>query len=184
MADYGMSTHGVPQSQSVDDYGIYFNQGYIWDSLLLNFIPVNSFERNDLREITKQSFYSNNTVFYGHGVGIFVDDDTPIGDLLDNDGDGLIDEELRNGRDDDLDGVVDEEDWGDNDDAGVNGVFDSLDHDNFWPPLAPVRNRYVNFTNEAEYATTPAGSLRFHQRSLDVFTAVSVHPNGLFADLV
>jgi hypothetical protein len=155
MADYGMSTHVVPQSQSVDDYGIYFNQGYIWDSLLLNFIPVNSFERNDLREITKQSFYSNNTVFYGHGVGIFVDDDTPIGDLLDNDGDGLIDEELRNGRDDDLDGVVDEEDWGDNDDAGVNGVFDSLDYDNFWPPLAPVRNRYVNFTNEAEYATTP-----------------------------
>ena len=89
----------------------------------------------NLREVTNTSFYSNNTVFFGHGVGIFCDDDTPVGDLIDNDGDGLFDEETKNGRDDDLDGVIDEEDFGDEDVESQSGVFDRLDYDNFWPSL-------------------------------------------------
>jgi len=67
------------------------------------------------------------------GLGIYRDDDTPEGDGQDDDGDGLIDEELLNGIDDDLDGKIDE-DVGDDDPAGINGVFDPYDD-----PL-PLRN--------------------------------------------
>lgn len=60
------------------------------------------------------------------GVGLYMDDDTPPGDGIDNDGDGLVDEELLNGLDDDGDGLIDE-DVGDGDPAGINGVFDPYD---------------------------------------------------------
>jgi len=58
------------------------------------------------------------------GVGLFRDDLTPEADGIDNDRDGLTDEEMRNFVDDDGDGVIDEADWADDDPAGVPGVFD------------------------------------------------------------
>lgn len=155
MVDFGMTTHTIPQSQSVEDIGIFFNQGYIWDSLDLDFVPISGFDPTDLRPITQQASVSNNTVFFSHGVSIFLDDDTPIGDFIDNDGDGLIDEELRDGIDNDLDGVIDEPDWGDTDDAGISGIFDERDYDNYWPPNSFTRYRFVEFVNDAEYVTAP-----------------------------
>ena len=47
MTDYGMSTHIIPQGPGVMDPGIYFNQGYIWDSLILDFVPIEDFERTE-----------------------------------------------------------------------------------------------------------------------------------------
>ncbi len=67
------------------------------------------------------------------GIGIYRDDDTPLGDGVDNDGDGAIDEEYLNNLDDDGDGLIDE-DVGDDDGKGRNGVFDLFDD-----PL-PLRN--------------------------------------------
>ena len=55
-----------------------------------------------------------------------MDDSTPLEDGIDDDGDGLFDEELANGYDDDGDGLVDE-DIGDDDEEGVNGVYDLYD---------------------------------------------------------
>ena len=60
------------------------------------------------------------------GVGLYRDDDTPEGDNIDDDGDGYTDEELLNGLDDDNDGKTDE-DVGDDDPAGISGVFDQYD---------------------------------------------------------
>jgi len=167
MVDFGMTAQVIPQGPGVLDWGIFFNQGYMWDSLNLEFEPVNNFNRLDLAQLTQQVFYSNNTVLLGHGVAVYVDDDTPIGDFIDNDGDGLFDEELRNGRDDDLDGVIDEPDWGDEDDESQDGVFDKMDYDNFWPPITFTRRRGVDFTNEGQFDTTP------------VFTNVA-QPNGSY----
>lgn len=170
MVDFGMDTQIISQGPSVLDPGIFLNQGYIWDTLDLDFVPVEDFERTDLREILQVASYSGQNVMFSHGVAIYMDDDTPIGNFLDDDGDGLIDEELRNGRDDDLDGVIDEPDWGDEDDAGLNGVFDPMDYDNFWPPITLTRDRYVSFVNEGQFVTTPTfpnvpqpdGSYRAH----------------------
>lgn len=61
------------------------------------------------------------------GIALFVDDNTPFGDFLDNDNDGLADEELVNQTDDDLDGVTDEDDLGDEDSRGANGRLDTTD---------------------------------------------------------
>ena len=69
-------------------------------------------------------------IFSTHSVALYVDDDTPVGDGMDNDGDGLYDEEIYNLQDDDGDGLIDE-DLGDGDPAGVNGVYDQTD--NFLP---------------------------------------------------
>jgi len=170
MVDFGMDTHVISQGPSVEDPGIFMNQGYIWDSLDLDFVPIDGFERTDLRELPQQASFSNQNVLFSHGIAIYMDDDTPIGDFFDNDGDGLIDEELRNGRDDDLDGVIDEEDWGDMDEAGLNGIYDEFDFDNFWPPITLTRNRFINFVNEGEFVTAPTfpntpepdGSFRAH----------------------
>jgi len=155
MVDYGMSTHTIPQGQGVMNFGEFFNQGYIWDGLELDFESVDSFDRNDLAETPLYADISNNKSFFSHGVAIYTDDDTPFGDFEDNDLDGLIDEELRNGRDDDLDGFIDEPDWGDLDDEGINGVFDSRDLDDHWPPLSFVRNRYDDTVQNAQFVTAP-----------------------------
>ncbi len=61
-----------------------------------------------------------------HDLALYYDDDTPTGDGIDNDGDGLIDEERYNLMDDDGDGLIDE-DLGDGSPAGTNGVFDAND---------------------------------------------------------
>ena len=68
-----------------------------------------------------------------HSIAIYYDDDTPPGNRIDDDGDGLIDEELYNLQDDDGDGLIDE-DIGDNTPRGVNGVFDS--NDKFYPTVS------------------------------------------------
>ncbi|MGC9328139.1 MAG: hypothetical protein ACP5I1_10935, partial [Candidatus Hinthialibacter sp.] len=62
-----------------------------------------------------------------HSIAIYYDDDTVSGNGMDDDGDGLIDEEWYNLQDDDGDGLIDE-DLGDGTPAGINGVFDSMDH--------------------------------------------------------
>jgi hypothetical protein len=62
-----------------------------------------------------------------NGMTLHVDDGTPPGDFLDNDLDGLFDEELINGSDDDLDGRADEPDAGDEDGTGIQGQLDSTD---------------------------------------------------------
>ncbi len=61
-----------------------------------------------------------------HNISLYQDDDTPVGNGLDDDGDGLVDEELYNLQDDDGDGLIDE-DLGDGTPRGTNGVFDSND---------------------------------------------------------
>jgi hypothetical protein len=61
------------------------------------------------------------------GLSIHVDDGTPIGNFLDDDLDGLFDEELIDQSDNDLDGVIDESDVGDEDGTGIQGRFDPTD---------------------------------------------------------
>lgn len=65
--------------------------------------------------------------FASRGIEILLDDDTPEGNFIDDDADGLVDEELFNGEDDDIDGITDESDQGDEDGIGLNGQLDPSD---------------------------------------------------------
>ncbi len=66
-------------------------------------------------------------VVSNHSIALYYDDDTSSGNNRDDDGDGLVDEEWHNLQDDDGDGLIDE-DLGDMTPAGINGVFDAMDH--------------------------------------------------------
>lgn len=68
-----------------------------------------------------------------HSIALYQDDSTPTGDGIDNDGDGLIDEEYYNLQDDDGDGLIDE-DLGDGSPAGITGAFDA--NDRFLPTIS------------------------------------------------
>ncbi len=113
----------------------YFNQSYVFDAyrtIITQVLPGQPAREvypasGTLQDIvsTLQYLDANPSIPFG-GVCLYMDDDTPIGDGRDNDGDFLIDEELNNNIDDDMDGLIDE-DVGDGDPAGLNGMWDSLD---------------------------------------------------------
>ncbi|HNT34282.1 MAG TPA: S8 family peptidase, partial [bacterium] len=90
---------------------------------------------------------------YSTGIGIFMDDDTETGDGLDDDEiffnprATLRDEELRNNMDDDDDGLIDE-DCGDGDPPGiVNGAWDTDDDIIFFGAR--------NYTADSTFANPP-----------------------------
>ncbi|MBD3266280.1 hypothetical protein GF373_06385, partial [bacterium] len=97
---------------------------------------------------------SGSGISSSHSIAMYADDDTPPGDLIDNDQDGLIDEEIYNLMDDDGDGLIDE-DLGDGDEAGENGVFDENDD------MLPFYQDAINFSgvsasfDQAQYLFPP-----------------------------
>ncbi|MCD6521724.1 M6 family metalloprotease domain-containing protein [Candidatus Calescamantes bacterium] len=117
----------------------------VLDAVILNFIDEGNDGQFDPSVDLNALVDDNNTVDAEYekrftGVTLYIDDDTEAGDGIDNDGDGLIDEELRNRRDDDGDGTIDE-DCGDGDPAGVNGVFDVYDD----PIPLEIFHKYVSY---------------------------------------
>ncbi|MBE7557873.1 carboxypeptidase regulatory-like domain-containing protein [bacterium] len=113
----------------------YFNQSYTFDAFTVVITQV--LPGQPAREVYPASgtldefvdilqYLDRNPVIPAGGMNLYFDDDTPIGDGIDNDGDFLIDEELVNNIDDDMDGAIDE-DVGDGDPAGLNGVWDPVD---------------------------------------------------------
>ena len=94
-----------------------------------------------------------------HSIAVYVDDDTPTGDNRDNDGDGLIDEEMYNLQDDDGDGLIDE-DIGDRTPAGENGIFDS--NDTYMPFTADTYGS-TNAFGEAAYIFPPNNAAKFEE---------------------
>lgn len=112
-------------------------------------------------------------VFSIHSIALYLDDDTPVGDGQDNDGDGLVDEELYNLQDDDGDGLIDE-DLGDADPAGKNGVYDEADkylpfiNDNFGGTRAFA---------EAQYVFAPNNTAKY-QQYLDIIAPADTTGGG------
>ncbi|HQH72528.1 MAG TPA: hypothetical protein PK360_10660, partial [bacterium] len=94
-------------------------QSLVFNSLVLSALPLELGVDNQFFRLVSS-----------HSAALYFDDDTPSGNGYDDDGDGLVDEELYNLQDDDGDGLIDE-DLGDNTPEGINGVFDAMD--NFYP---------------------------------------------------
>lgn len=125
----------------------YFNSSPVLTDMLLRIVPEPEVEITAQRPFQPLaplfSFYNvdDSLRLLSNGLQVWVDDDTDQGNNLDDDGDGLIDEELWNLQDDDLDGRIDE-DLGDRDgtltNPGLpksgNGVWD-LQFDHTWPPI-------------------------------------------------
>ena len=107
------------------------NTGTVLDSLTVFVDPVNrpvTIPEDFLLPIIAPSVLDPDLVGTArNGMAVFLDDTTPQGDYLDNDFDGLYDEELVNQSDDDLDGISDEEDFGDEDAVGTLGKYDLAD---------------------------------------------------------
>lgn len=159
---------------SVNFFDSFFTESSVFAELQIDFIPGNEaglfipalFNTIPLEVGLSQSFTFPVSV---HSVALYVDDDTPSGDGIDNDGDGLIDEEIYNLQDDDADGLIDE-DFGDLTPAGINGQFDSQDK------FLPYLNDGVisGFTNP-RYAFTPNDQTKFE----DYITAVTPDDGSL-----
>ncbi len=94
-----------------------------------------------------------------HSIAVYVDDDTPTGNNSDDDGDGLIDEEMYNLQDDDGDGLIDE-DLGDRTPAGVNGAFDSNDT---YMPFTADQFGSTNSFAEAAFVFPPNNQTKFEE---------------------
>jgi hypothetical protein len=129
IVDYGQN-HVIAPIPG-DGYGgwdleSYFNQSVVIDAISVRLLGEATPEYNPriLQEQSQTPPLDNELGLLDVGVSIWMDDDTPVGDFEDNDGDGLTDEELVNLLDDDMDGVIDEDDFGDEDGVGTNGVFD------------------------------------------------------------
>ena len=107
------------------------NRGVVLDSLKIIIDPVErpaSIPLNFVRPVEQTSF--KDPVLLGlprSGLTLHVDDNTPAGNYIDDDNDGLFDEELVNESDDDLDGFTDENDFGDEDGTGTQGQLDPTD---------------------------------------------------------
>ncbi|MFH1741182.1 MAG: hypothetical protein ABIH23_19440, partial [bacterium] len=131
-----------------DGEAIFFTECTVFDKLAVDFLPApgeSIFNTDIINGVTTAQGIDStlNRLISTHQVILYVDDDTEKGDQRDNDGDGMIDEELRNLVDDDMDGLIDE-DCGDGDPAGTNGVFDQYDdfilpdNDHIGPVGTPV----------------------------------------------
>ncbi len=134
-------------------------QSLVFNSLVLSAIPLELGVDNQFFRLVSS-----------HSVALYFDDDTPNGNGYDDDGDGLVDEELYNLQDDDGDGLIDE-DLGDGTPVGVNGVFDTMDR--FYPTYTDnfgstsvfqqavyvfepnSQTKYQNFINAIQPANQP-----------------------------
>ncbi len=145
----------------------FFNESIVFDGLSVDIIPTDT-EMNDER--IQDKFSGLDIVNYvgqfmniddylnrrmsAHNLTLYADDDTEAGDGVDNDGDGLTDEELRNWKDDDGDGLVDE-DCGDGDGTlgrFGNGNFDEYDD---YIPYAGTSLGVGQSLNAPMYITAP-----------------------------
>lgn len=210
--DFGQSAMCTPNAEGVSFRDI-INSGEVLNSLRILIDPVNNnppaLPLHYLLNVTEtpEGSLDNGALAAGtiidpnlidlplRGVDIIVDDDTPEGDFIDNDNDGLTDEELVNDNDDDLDGITDESDFGDEDAVGLNGQVDPNDD-----TLAYLQaNDFLNFGHGTSFLGTPTvtrlntGSLQvdfpdlrtfvFHERRFieDIFAdPLSVFINGVF----
>ena len=100
---------------------------------------------------------------------MYYDDDTEAGNGIDDDGDGLWDEEYYNLQDDDGDGLIDE-DLGDGTPAGINGVFD--EYDVFYPAWFDRWGSVEGSIEDAQYVFPP-NSLERYQEYVDFLFAAS-----------
>ncbi|NUN96830.1 MAG: carboxypeptidase regulatory-like domain-containing protein [Candidatus Omnitrophica bacterium] len=108
--------------------------------------------------LSQQTLIDSDTIdLPDRGIEIMVDDDTTTGDFLDNDGDGLVDEELLNDTDDDLDGITDEGDQGDGDAPGLNGQLDPNDDVIAFLQFNDI-NRFTTVYPFTSYAAAPVVS--------------------------
>ena len=136
--DFGQNSNLMFNNTSGDDgEAVFFTESTVFETITVDFLPApgeTAFNTDIINGVTTFQGIdaSLNRLISTHQVILYVDDDTPPGDGLDNDGDGMIDEELVNLIDDDNDGLIDE-DCGDGDPAGINGVFDQ--YDDFILPL-------------------------------------------------
>ncbi|MBI1389287.1 MAG: hypothetical protein GC154_12650 [bacterium] len=92
-------------------------------------------------------------------ISLWMEDDTPSGNGIDDDGDMLVDEEWYNLQDDDGDGLIDE-DLGDYTPAGINGVFDA--NDRFLPTFYDNWGDVAAFS-EASYVFTPNDRTKYEE---------------------
>jgi hypothetical protein len=155
IVDYGQNHNIIPLPgfayENFAELGIYFNQSPIIDAIAVRLLGEATPEYNPriLQDQSQTAPLDNELGLLDVGVSIWMDDDTPIGDFEDNDGDGLVDEELVNLIDDDMDGVIDEEDYGDVDGVGTNGVFDRNIDNPF--PYYLVQRTGVSFNTDASF---------------------------------
>ncbi|HOE10614.1 MAG TPA: hypothetical protein PLQ35_05845 [bacterium] len=140
--DYGQNTNLMfNNTVGTDEEAVFFTEGTVLDTLTVDFLPApgeSVFNPRIINGATNaQGIDSSlNNMVSEHQVILYEDDDTPVGDGFDNDGDGMIDEEVVNMIDDEGDGLIDE-DCGDGDPRGINGVFDA--YDNF---ILPIDDHY------------------------------------------
>jgi len=136
--DFGQNCNLMFNSTAPDDAEAgFFTECTVFDTVTVDFLPApgeTSFNTDIINGVTTAQGIdaSLNRIISNHQIILYVDDDTPVGDFLDNDGDGMVDEERINLLDDDGDGLIDE-DCGDGDPVGQNGVFD--EYDDFTLPL-------------------------------------------------
>ncbi len=130
--DFGQNCNLMFNSTTpMDAEAGFFTECTVFDTITVDFLPApgeTAFNTEIINGVTTAQGIdaSLNRIISTHQVILYVDDDTPVGDFRDNDGDGMIDEELVNLIDDDGDGLIDE-DCGDGDPVGRNGVFDEFD---------------------------------------------------------
>lgn len=118
----------------------YFNASPVLDAFTMRLVPdddTRNLPQDMLELITPTIRIDANSLenLPSNGVWFVLDDDTGVGDNLDNDGDGRFDEERYNLQDDDLDGRIDEDLGSVDPSSGQagNGVFDRWD--SFFPQL-------------------------------------------------
>ncbi len=153
---------GLPLSQLEATFMMH---AQVFDGLAIDIIPTETEAPNDRyqgqysgRDIVSFIPYFGsfdqilNQDFSIHQLSLYADDDTETGNFEDDDGDGLVDEELFNLRDDDGDGLIDE-DLGDGDgrDPSGNGIFDPYDD---WVPYRKL-NHGLGAIGAAEYVNGP-----------------------------
>ncbi len=153
--DFGQNPNRVQNFEGIspDNFDVFFTESSVFREIQVEFLPTQSspvFDPLIFNAIPVQLFVDLpfNRIITQHSVAIYQEDDTPPGNGIDDDGDGLTDEEDYNLVDDDGDGLIDE-DLGDGTPAGDNSLFDVFDTflpssgDRFGSPAGFQASTYV-----------------------------------------
>jgi hypothetical protein len=172
VVDFGQNPTLVENYAGIrlDVFDTFFTESAVLGELMVEFLPtVSSFNPLMFAPIPLElGILPDNRVTSAHSVALYVDDDTPMGNRMDDDGDGLVDEEFYNLQDDDGDGLIDE-DLGDGTPAGINGIFDA--HDKYMPLLGDDWGS-GNAFSDAQYFYEPNNQAKY-QEFLDLITTDS-----------
>lgn len=153
--DFGQNPNRVQNSMGIapDNFDVFFDESSVLGEAQIEFLPTQATPVFDPLIFNTIPVVLNvdlpfSRIISQHSVAFYIEDDTPPGNGVDDDFDGLVDEEDYNLIDDDGDGLIDE-DLGDGTPAGTNGEYDSFDRilpspgDRFGSPQAFQQATYV-----------------------------------------